>query len=112
MREEILAGIKNAMDRGSTLEQAMQSFINAGYNPAEVHAVGKEFSTGASGIIYQKPEPAEEDKKETKPLPKIDNRGQTETKKKGGKKLVVISIVLALLIFLSAIGFLIYTLVK
>jgi hypothetical protein len=36
MNEEILAGLKNAKNHNFTLEQASQSFINAGYNPVEV----------------------------------------------------------------------------
>lgn len=33
---EIVAGLKNTMDRGYTLEQAIQSFINAGYPKEDV----------------------------------------------------------------------------
>ena len=36
MREDIVTGLKNAMQRGESLEKSMQSFINAGYNPIEV----------------------------------------------------------------------------
>mgnify|MGYP001579571478 CR=1 FL=1 len=35
-KDEIAAGIRNAMERGSSVEDAIQSFINAGYNPNEV----------------------------------------------------------------------------
>jgi hypothetical protein len=38
VNEEILGGIKNAMERGSSFEQAVQSFINAGYNQNEVQS--------------------------------------------------------------------------
>jgi len=36
MREDILRGLKNAIERGEPLEKAVQSFISAGYNPVEV----------------------------------------------------------------------------
>ena len=36
MKEEILGGLKNALERGITLEKAAQSFINAGYNALDV----------------------------------------------------------------------------
>ncbi|MCX8159011.1 MAG: hypothetical protein N3D20_01830 [Candidatus Pacearchaeota archaeon] len=36
VNEEILAGLKNALSRGYSLEKAMLSFINAGYNANEV----------------------------------------------------------------------------
>ena len=50
MNEEILAGIKNAIERGYSLEQAVQSFINAGYNAMEVRNIAETFSTGASTL--------------------------------------------------------------
>lgn len=34
--QEILGGIKNALDRGEPLEKAKQTFINSGYTPQEV----------------------------------------------------------------------------
>ena len=47
-RDEIAAGIRNALERGSSLEEAVQSFINAGYNPNEVEEAASVFS--ASGL--------------------------------------------------------------
>jgi|SRR3989344_4365497 len=44
MIEEIAGGIKNAMERGATLEQAVQSFISAGYNPVEVRQAAQSLS--------------------------------------------------------------------
>lgn len=51
MREEILAGLRNAVARGQTPEQAAQSFINAGYNPQEVKAAYDMLTSGASTVI-------------------------------------------------------------
>jgi hypothetical protein len=34
--EEIIGGLKNALDRGETFEKAKQSFINSGYKPEEI----------------------------------------------------------------------------
>ncbi len=74
MREEIWAGLKNAMERGATLEQAVQSFINSGYSPGEVQEAAKALSEGATTIsqgevsqpIQQKPiaQPVKERKEE------------------------------------------------
>jgi hypothetical protein len=36
MKEEIVQGLRNAIERGYSLESAAQSFVNAGYNPREV----------------------------------------------------------------------------
>ncbi|MDO8509286.1 MAG: hypothetical protein Q7S27_06425 [Nanoarchaeota archaeon] len=44
MIEEIAGGLKNAIERGSTLEQAVQSFITAGYNPVEVRQAAQSLS--------------------------------------------------------------------
>ena len=35
-KPEIIAGLKNAVERGYSLEQALQSFINSGYNKQDV----------------------------------------------------------------------------
>jgi uncharacterized membrane protein YukC len=50
MREEILSGLKNAIERGTPLEKAVKSFINAGYNPAEVRAAADNLTNGAKTI--------------------------------------------------------------
>ena len=53
MKEELAAGIKNALERGSSLEEAMNSFIHAGYNPAEVREASQIASGGATSIAIQ-----------------------------------------------------------
>lgn len=53
MKEEISSGIKNAIERGSSLEKAVQSFINAGYNPDEVNQAAAMVSQSTSEIIVQ-----------------------------------------------------------
>jgi len=35
---ELTGGLRNAMERGYSLNRAIQSFINAGYNPQDVQA--------------------------------------------------------------------------
>jgi len=52
MNEEIMAGLKNALERGDSLENAVASFINSGYNPEEVRAAAEILSTGVSQIVY------------------------------------------------------------
>jgi len=53
MREDIVAGIKNALDRGVPLERAVQSFLNAGYNPIEVRQAAESLTEGATSITNQ-----------------------------------------------------------
>jgi hypothetical protein len=50
MNEEILAGIKNALEHGFLIEEAANSFINAGNNPAEVKEVVSFISKGISPL--------------------------------------------------------------
>ena len=55
MRNEISAGIKNALERGYSLEEAIQSFINAGYNPVEVKESANSLTSGATSILNTQP---------------------------------------------------------
>ncbi len=57
MRDEIHAGLKIAIERGNSLEDAVQSFINAGYNPVEVKEAANSISSGAISVMTKKKEP-------------------------------------------------------
>ncbi|MBI2451812.1 hypothetical protein HYV50_01900 [Candidatus Pacearchaeota archaeon] len=120
MQDEILAGLKNAVEHEATLEQAMQSFINAGYNAQEVKAAGRAMIEGASEIVSMPafPNASEEDKKEI-PLPKLpeienkrealmwENNQNKETKSSGksGRTILIVSIIAFLI---ALLGFLVY----
>jgi hypothetical protein len=107
MKGELLYGLKNALERGSTLEQAVNSFISAGYNPFEVKAAARELTEGtaesAISIMSEKPK--------NEPLPNMpENFKQPD--KMGGKKLaLIIFLIVAGLGFLGAVGFLVYLLI-
>ena len=45
MENELLGGLKNALERGQSLEQAKQSFINAGYNLNEIESTTSMLSS-------------------------------------------------------------------
>ncbi len=53
-RQEITAGLKNALERGYSLELAVQSFINAGYNRQDAEDSAKSLSR--EGIIHNIPD--------------------------------------------------------
>ena len=40
--EELTSGLKNALERGETLEKAKQSFINAGYKSEKIEAASQK----------------------------------------------------------------------
>jgi hypothetical protein len=48
MREDIYGGLKNAMERGATLDEAVSSFINSGYPSGEVHEAAGALNAGAT----------------------------------------------------------------
>ena len=50
MNEEILSGLKMALERGFNLEESIQSFINAGYNESEVRESASFLSKGFSPL--------------------------------------------------------------
>jgi hypothetical protein len=105
MSKELLAGLKIAMEGGSDLESAKRSFINAGYNPAEVEEAARILSSngGASSII----EPTRQERSiNENNLPHLPS-GKKERKK---KSLLLVFIVVAVLVLLGAIGYLIYAL--
>lgn len=51
-KPELISGIKNAIAKGYSLEQAKRSFINAGYNSADVEDSARSFS----GVISNLPQ--------------------------------------------------------
>ena len=115
MKDEILAGLRNAMERGQSLETATQSFINAGYNPQEVREAARSLSGGVSEIIY--PNSAGEDagKRETpdrQMLPRENPYFMNKRRNGNGSRILVIGlIIISLLVFLGALGYLLYSLV-
>lgn len=114
-QEDIIAGLRNAMDRGATLEQAVQSFINAGYNPIEVKQAAQALTQGATTIInhdtqqlqsstnnYQRSIQRQLTRQEIKKLPIF----QQQKNKRSDKTLITIIILILVLLILT--GALIY----
>lgn len=58
--QEIVGGLKNALDRGETLAKAKQSFINAGYKQEEVEAAVQKMPAMASPVGQQVQAPSTE----------------------------------------------------
>lgn len=50
VREDIVRGLKNAIDRGEPIEKAVKSFISAGYNSVEVEQAAQSIINGATAI--------------------------------------------------------------
>ena len=56
MRDYIFSGLKNAIEHGTPIDRAVQSFINAGYNPSEVKQAAEYLQQGVMPIVEQKPQ--------------------------------------------------------
>lgn len=52
IKEEITAGLRQAIERGYSLEQAKQSFINAGYNSKDI----EDSASSLGGLLTSIPE--------------------------------------------------------
>ena len=97
MEEEIISGIRNAMQRGSSSEEAIQSFINAGYSEEDVREAGKMLSSGVSEIISGE-------------IPEISNINDgslpilPSPKKKSKSKWLIVGIILIGIITIGLMG--------
>lgn len=50
-KQDIVAGLKNALEHGSSPEQAKQSFINAGYSREEIEEAAQFIHSGSVPAI-------------------------------------------------------------
>jgi hypothetical protein len=82
VREDILGGLKNALERGDTLQEAKDSFISAGYSKADVEEAAAslekvqinkkiEVPTLYTATLQAPAAPSKPGEKPEKPLPQI-----------------------------------------
>ena len=105
--QELIGGLKNALDRGEPLAKAKQSFLNAGYKPAEINAAVQKMPTTISQISKPITAPTETKTPTAQPKPKTQPSPATTTtlpgqKKKLSKKFIIILISSATLILIGA----------
>ena len=127
--QEIVEGLRLALSRGSTLQQAMISFHNAGYKKDEIEEAARALYEHPSHPLShpEKPIPEEvkkpakkeilkiipskiqeklEEKKETKPISpeekkQLISKYEEKTKPKG--KLVTILLIISLVLFVAIV---------
>lgn len=90
-KEELIAGFRNAIDRGFSIEEAKNSFLNAGYNPKEIEEAA-EMSTSTTPLLYTNQpqlQPAQEQ--------------QTIQQPQSHKSSLIIAIIIALLVLIISI---------
>lgn len=101
MNEEIKEGIRNAIEHGASLEQAVHSFVNAGYSMQEVQEAANSFSYGASSLIHETKaiSPVSASVPIAPPVRNIASLiYQPQEKQKKGKKAIIILIIVLILL--------------
>ena len=80
VREDIIGGLKVAISRGNTLQQAMQSFYNAGYNKDEIDEAARFVMTNqpSTGMISS-PTPTQQNSPPPKSIVPQNQNTQTQT---------------------------------
>ena len=126
MKEDIpgiIGGLKNALERGSDLEKAKSTFINAGYDAGDVEEAAKALMPFdlkkqikvsqpliPTTAIQKMEKPANIEKLAEKPLPVIPKPEMAEKPKKKGKLirniLIGVAVVILLLIILLILSML------
>lgn len=112
MREDIVGGLRNALDRGETLEHAIQTFVNAGYNLTEVREAANYATGGTLASLTHVPIKKTTEQKPT--IKKLENhlpKQKIKTKSKiswkafvlVGLLLVLVGVLVSTLIFRESI---------
>lgn len=115
--EEISVGIKNALARGQSLQQATQSLILAGYNKDEVSEAASRFSPAITSAIPTLEQEKEQVAKIKEKIEEIENKKQnlekpeikeaklntpTIPKKRNGLKILIIVLAILLVLVVGA----------
>jgi hypothetical protein len=67
--EELVGGLKNAMDSGEDITKAKQSFLNAGYTEKEVNDAANKLGIVIPNQLTSSPTPSEKHTQQTTTLP-------------------------------------------
>ena len=109
VKEDILGGIKNAIARGSSLKDAMQSYYNAGYSKEEIEQAAREYqmqyssqSQQSQKIIQPAPTSPKSLIQNTKPNPQA-NFKKYEQKSNNKLGWIIFFIVLLIIVISAAV---------
>lgn len=110
--QEILGGLRHALNKGETLEKAMTSFYNAGYEKGEIEEAARFIQQGGTQI--SPPKETKSTPVQLEPKSKISSYGQEKYKKpnpvkKAGKWLLTAIIIVAIIFVGLLIAFLVTT---
>lgn len=118
-KEEIIAGLQNAVARGEPLEKAVGSMILAGYPPAEVEDSARYVNMGIIGRASPSPQQSTvqsaaveqnpiTNSSEKNQAAQISNTAVQEPQKKKSGKLKLILLVLILIILVGLMIFIFF----
>lgn len=94
---ELISGLRNAIEHGSTLKSAMQSFVNAGYAITEVSNAAKKINFTGTYDTMQKTN--QQGGAMTQPLPSTSYPAQN---KKSSKKLLIVIAIISVIVLAGA----------
>jgi cobalamin biosynthesis Mg chelatase CobN len=96
VKEDIVGGLKNAIERGENLEQAKQTFINAGYSADEVEQAAASLGGIIASIATPQTQPTSQQipPKQSKQLPAQAKKPEKKSRKSPIVFLIIILILL------------------
>ena len=100
VRQDIVAGLRNALERGYSLEQAKKTLLNSGYNQGDVLEAAN-YLTGGLGTQPEHHEPTEQ-----QPQQQIQQTAIQKPKDKGpteGLPITIIILALTLIFLISSL---------
>jgi len=100
VNEQIVEGLRLALSRGYTLEQAMMSFFNAGYKKEDIEEAARALSTHPEHPLSHPEKEIPEHLKRPEEKKKI-SKYEEKTKPKG--KLITILLIIFLFIIIATI---------
>ena len=103
MREDIQGGLRNAMERGASLEQAIKSFLSAGYAESEVREAAKIFATPTLGVVNSAETTAffNNAQKQVQPIQQMQQgqvHGTLTSGESGTNKMIIILVVILIIL--------------
>lgn len=110
VREDLISGLKNALVRGESIQEAMQTFLAAGYSEQELteaaHYLNANISTSTNPLVQRQ---SSTDATTQEPRQTNDtNQANQQTELKPGmstkKKLLILTLVLIVILLFTALG--------
>ena len=111
VREELVVALKNALERGQSIQEAIASLISAGFNPLEVREAAGEVNLD---VVQKVSKPAEqisttENQSQFKPLPKTQlAQSMQQEKPKKAKLWLIILLSVIFILLLGLVGLMIF----